>query len=560
MKKRLSAFLLAALLLVTGSALAIEPEKLAASIGDFSAYGTGNLEKYDPPIKATIGISISLSKYFPEGDSYEDNVWSRAYRDELGIELELAFTTADLNDKVNTMIAAGDLPDILQVNKAQLALLVDSGLIYDDLTEAYEANAGAGARTLVEGVGDVAALAQSRYDGELKALPMMSTSAGAHVPVLWLRTDWMEKLGLSDPQNYAQLRAVMEAFVSQDPDGNGVDDTYGIVFTKSPWSTNFHMDGFFNIFGAHPKSEFWVQDPENPDQVVYGAFQPEVKAALAELRGLYAEGLLHPEFAIFDEAAAREVYASGKCGVLLGAVYAPNSVLYASHDLDANADWHALAVPGLEGPTTRVTASIPVNSYLVFSKDFEHPEAVLKMINLQFDKCFGENATTEVYSKYIEDNSGLSSYTPFTIYPWGAMMPAIKNELSALYIANGYKSTDPAMPTYARAFATWCEGYEASGDPTLWRWYRFFGPDGGHLITSKYLDEDLYYLNGYFGPNTETMNDNLSLVTTLVDEMIVKIVMGEAALDDFDAYKAQAEGLGLGDMTREANEWLAQLP
>ncbi|NLG25497.1 MAG: extracellular solute-binding protein, partial [Clostridiales bacterium] len=388
MKKFWALALAVAMLFTAGSALAGNPEDLVKNLGDFSQYGDGNLEKYEETVTMSIGIPVDLAKPFPEGDSYENNVWSRAYLDELNVDLKLAFATPDSGDKVNALIASGDIPDLLTVNMSQLIMLSSSGLIRDDIYEAYNQNAGSGLREVIEGVGGKAAIAQATFDGKMMALPRMNTSAGEEVPVLYLRTDWMNKLGLKDPQNYAELRAIMEAFATQDPDGNGVADTYGITFSKEPWSSGWQIDGFCNIFGGFPKSGFWVDDPAEAGKVVYGAFQPEVKTALAELHDLYSKGLMDKEFAIKDWAGTVETYAAGKCGVLIGAVWMTNACLYANVENDPEADWHAVALPGLDGPTTKVTANYPVTSYIVFNKSFEHPEALIKMINLEYKKCF----------------------------------------------------------------------------------------------------------------------------------------------------------------------------
>ena len=552
--KRILLLTLALLIALSGTALASKSQ-LAGNLGDFSASSWGNLEPYAEPITMTIGIPVDLSKAFPEGDSYENNVWSRAYEEELGIKLELAFTAANTDDKINTLIATGDIPDLLCVNSAQLKMLSNSGLIRDDLYDVYMANAGEGMRTIIEGVGGDAAIPSATYDGKMMAIPILNTSPGEEVPVLWLRTDWMQKLGLEDPQNWDDLYKIIDAFVHQDPDGNGVDDTIGLTFSKDLWNSNFQMDGLFNVFGSYPKKNFWVDDPNEEGKVIFGAFADETKAALEVVSKMYADGLIDAEFAVNDNSAAVQQVASGKCGVVIGAVWDTNSVLYTSNDEDPNADWHALPMVGLDGPTTKVTGNYPIIRYMVFSKDLEHPEAVIKMINLQFKKCFSDDSTQEIYDTYIEDASGNSGFAAFQIYPWGIFLPAVKNEMAADEIVNMGLSSDE-VDIWAKPFAKYVEGY-ANGDASLWRWYRFFGPDGGHLITGKYIADDLYYMNRYYGPTTDTMAESMSLIDDLVNEMFTKIIMGEETVDAFDTYKAQAEALGLTDMTEEANAWLA---
>ena len=552
--KRILLLTLALLIALSGTALASKSQ-LAGNLGDFSASSWGNLEPYAEPITMTIGIPVDLSKAFPEGDSYENNVWSRAYEEELGIKLELAFTAANTDDKINTLIATGDIPDLLCVNSAQLKMLSNSGLIRDDLYDVYMANAGEGMRTIIEGVGGDAAIPSATYDGKMMAIPILNTSPGEEVPVLWLRTDWMQKLGLEDPQNWDDLYKIIDAFVHQDPDGNGVDDTIGLTFSKDLWNSNFQMDGLFNVFGSYPKKNFWVDDPNEEGKVIFGAFADETKAALEVVSKMYADGLIDAEFAVNDNSAAVQQVASGKCGVVIGAVWDTNSVLYTSNDEDPNADWHALPMVGLDGPTTKVTGNYTIIRYMVFNKDFEHPEAVIKMINLQFKKCFSDDSTQEIYDTYIEDASGNSGFAAFQIYPWGIFLPAVKNEMAADEIVNMGLSSDE-VDIWAKPFAKYVEGY-ANGDASLWRWYRFFGPDGGHLITGKYIADDLYYMNRYYGPTTDTMAESMSLIDDLVNEMFTKIIMGEETVDAFDTYKAQAEALGLTDMTEEANAWLA---
>ncbi len=46
---------------------------------------------------------------------------------------------------------------------------------------------------------------------------------------MWIRQDWLDKLGLEAPRTWDELVQVAEAFVTQDPDGNGEDDTIGIL-------------------------------------------------------------------------------------------------------------------------------------------------------------------------------------------------------------------------------------------------------------------------------------------------------------------------------------------
>lgn len=45
------------------------------------------------------------------------------------------------------------------------------------------------------------------------------------------RKDWMDALNLSAPATWAEFRELLRAFVRDDPDGNGLDDTGGLIAT-----------------------------------------------------------------------------------------------------------------------------------------------------------------------------------------------------------------------------------------------------------------------------------------------------------------------------------------
>lgn len=67
--------------------------------------------------------------------------------------------------------------------------------------------------------------------------------------VLWLRKDWLDNLGLEVPKTMEDLEKVLTAFVEEDPDGNGVDDTTGLtVDATKPVARYNHAFGLEPIF------------------------------------------------------------------------------------------------------------------------------------------------------------------------------------------------------------------------------------------------------------------------------------------------------------------------
>jgi len=110
--KRILALMLALLVLLTGTAFASK-SNLANDLGDFSAYGDGNLEKYEEPITLTFlttdqkSTEVQYNADDPARKSAHENAWITAYKDYLNIEIkrEIAEDSTALNARLNTGMA-----------------------------------------------------------------------------------------------------------------------------------------------------------------------------------------------------------------------------------------------------------------------------------------------------------------------------------------------------------------------------------------------------------------------------------------------------------------------
>ena len=204
--------------------------------------------KYDPSI--TVTSVFSLSSFIEDAlnekpDVMEDNVWTRGYRDDLGIEIDLLWTVpaAQYDKKLSLAIAANDLPDVIPTNAIQFKLLVDSGVAMD-ITSLFEAYASPLTRKMQE-LDNHVSISQSTVDGKLYALPLIYGNVD-NSQLLWIRQDWLRALDMEAPKTIDELVQLAEAFVNEDPDGNGEDDTLGLGVVKDLFSTGFaDLNGFF---------------------------------------------------------------------------------------------------------------------------------------------------------------------------------------------------------------------------------------------------------------------------------------------------------------------------
>jgi multiple sugar transport system substrate-binding protein len=161
-----------------------------------------------------------------------------AFTAQSGIKVNI--TTATLTDfetKLTAAATAHKLPDLVIDDAAQLGNFESQGIILP-----VDRTKFAGADQLT----DLAWKSATDLHGQAYAVPF-----SAQANVLLVRKDWLDKLGLQPPKTWDDLATVAKAFTTQDPDGNGKADTYGLAvpgstargYTSWYWSTFLYGAG-----------------------------------------------------------------------------------------------------------------------------------------------------------------------------------------------------------------------------------------------------------------------------------------------------------------------------
>jgi ABC-type glycerol-3-phosphate transport system substrate-binding protein len=126
------------------------------------------------------------------------------------------------------------------------------------------------------------------------------------------RKDWADKLGIAKPETVDQLYAMCKAFTFNDPDGNGLQDTWGMTNAGDAWNLQdlfAAFDARTNNFGA----DCIVYDP-NENAWIDTMLKPEMIDALTFINKVYKEGILDPECFVNTSSAMRTKMFSGKYG------------------------------------------------------------------------------------------------------------------------------------------------------------------------------------------------------------------------------------------------------
>jgi putative aldouronate transport system substrate-binding protein len=507
------------------------------------------LGKYDPAITMTSVAAVDATIKFNRGEDMRNNVWTRSYADDLGIKLSYKWIAdaSEAGNKMQLAIAANDIPDVFMVNPVMMKQLWDNDMIAD-LTDVFGQWALPELKALYQQ--DPVGLKSCTIGGRMVGLAQTDLAAG-NAPMLWIRNDWLRKLGLAEPKTTQDMLAVAKAFTERDPDGDGKKDTFGLGLTKGLWSGYADFAGFANAFHAYPN--IWTTDASG--KVVFGSIQPAMKDALAAMAQLYRDGLVDPEFGVKDAAKVAEETAAGRIGMAYGAWYSPSWPLNANRAKDITADWTAYAPLSVDAQPGKAQYSNAIGSYIVVNRKYAHPEAPVKMVNYWVNLF--KKPTIALAGKYMVNllNSSVVYYKYTMFIAWEPMGNIKK-----------YRAISAALAAKDPAKLNWDHRIEYDGvqkflkDPTYvegWQSWTEIGPRGSLGVTDRIM-QDRGAFNLFYGAATQTMADVLPTLLKLQDETFTRIIMGAAPLADFDRFVQDWNDLGGAQMTAEVNAWYAK--
>ncbi|WP_157949921.1 extracellular solute-binding protein [Vallitalea okinawensis] len=235
------------------------------------------------------------------GKDFEENeLWEQEVERLSGIAINIRkISGSSYNAKVTTTVAAGENVDLIYMNTDIFESLYQLHL-FMPLTEQIMNSSVLGDFSLIplEEWNRIRA-----DDGEIYAV--FNKYEGGRLPLI--RWDWLENLGLEAPQNMEEYYQVLKAFTYDDPDGNGIDDTYGIT-SKNIYDIQPFM-GSAGLVDGYAKEE-------DGDWYIPYATQ-EAIPVYEWLAKLYKEGIYDPNFATNSSSNCREAVLTGRVGLFV---------------------------------------------------------------------------------------------------------------------------------------------------------------------------------------------------------------------------------------------------
>ena len=335
-------------------------------------------------------------------------------------------SSSDLPTIISTRFASGDAPDFFTAPDQNVATtlyeagqLVDGRKIYPymPLTAKYTTKYMIKALT-------------STVDGGLPCVTHY-----AFQDAVWgfaIRKDWLDKFGMKEPTTEDELLAFAKACTEDDPDGNGVDDTYFMIGACSGNSvTSGMMKGWPSMFG---NPETHVENGQLVDPMLDGTR----KKCLEFLNKLYTSGYLHPDWYTISWEKAKSYTHNDKIGM----VYYPPADLLGEYTTAKNQSedsldvWKFLEKPPIENG--KFVASGSLGKLFCFSSKGFEDEGKLKRVAHMIDTMTvgGENffhtvqgGSDEIYSEFgkpveshrtwtYNDDGTFMFYTDASGWPW----------------------------------------------------------------------------------------------------------------------------------------------
>jgi len=482
----------------------------------------GSFEGY--PMASAAGKTMSLwhgtgMALHKDYTTYDESPFHSGLEERLGVDIDWQKPAQGANgtQAYNLMIASGDLPNMIYNGGFNTLAndLLEDGYIWD-LTEYIPVYAPSYAKFLEQDPSyiknvktDSGALVRFSFAREDLVL---GTYQGPMV-----RSDLLDKLGLDVPETIADWDEMLAAFK---------DD--GVKYPLTVWGASALIPYWSSAFNV--TTGYYMED----GAVTYGNTKPEFRAFLEHMKAWFDEGLLDPDFAVNDRAAVKTKALNAEVGSCITSGSTMSDYIRQAENLGVDISWVAT-----QYPTANAGEQV-------------------KYIQRE---TFGTGASAVITTATAEEDIGLCCrILDYGWDPEGMIYWNFGSEDYTLPTGEPVMEFVDGVPHFTEAFLNSPEGY----DSILGRYQGNNANGPGVMMVQMYADktdpnawaacQEWYYTAGPnhmvppVSPTTAENNATTNYITaidTYASENLVKFIMGDRDLAEFDQYVADIEGMGL---------------
>ncbi|WP_195571322.1 extracellular solute-binding protein [Paenibacillus sp. 1001270B_150601_E10] len=506
----------------------------ACSHSGQQADGKSTAQSGDETSKKT----LEFWSFYPERVK-ADSPGVTAIKEKFDVVVEFVPTTFDAyQEKLNLMIASKDIPDWMKkTSTSEYEKYMKQGIITEIPQELIETHMPKYTEWIKKYIDPVDPFKYVKRDGKIYGLPEV-WDIGTDGTQLGIRQDWLAKVGIDKvPETLEEMEIILEKFRNEDPDGNGVKDTYGITAMASSGSIGGMFSFVFGAYGVHP-GIFTEKD----GKIVRGEMEPGAKEALTVLNRWYKNEWIDPEFVVNKDTNFVDKLSTNKAGAgewywwdfMPGKAFLGNESMFDKMlKADSNVKWATTG--GIKGPSGDygISQYAPADgSGIMFGYQLaKDQEKLIKYLQIfeatQFDPNLYELFNFGVEGTHWKrDENGVVQYIP----PYDD-----QKERDKRGIAFGSYSMSGSFNDYE--FQT---SYTA--DKNL----RELGKETRAKSTKIY---DI--LNPYQKPVLNEYQDRLNQYTM---ETFIDFITGRKSLDEFDSYVQEWKKMGGDKVLEEAQK------
>ena len=263
---------------------------------DVTANAPENFNAEGMPI---VNEEITVDTWIEGGTDIDwtKNGFVEAVAEESGVRMEVTpIAAADSVTQRNLRLASGDYPELFLLDWTSLLTFTDvmeygvKEQVLMPITDYIDAY-GTKMKTIMEDHPDYRETITAT-DGEIYGFPRFSECYHCLAyPKFYIRQDWLDTLNLEMPTNTDELKEVLTAFVTQDPNGNGQADEIGLL-----GANNFNTMLEYGIIGnsfVTVKPDFWLYTPDG-ENIEVSVTTDAYRNGLIYLNDLYKNGLIDP--------------------------------------------------------------------------------------------------------------------------------------------------------------------------------------------------------------------------------------------------------------------------
>ncbi len=493
-------------------------------------FATGTTEGAAPAqrVKLTYWRELSADKLAPIMKNLGETELYKEVQKRVGVDIEfLHAPSSNVLDQFNLIVASRDLPDIMEFDlygryPGGPAKAIADGVTqrHNEIFDKYAPNVSA----IYKAHPDWAKQAKID-DGSFYGFPFIR---GNPALAVWngpmFRKDWLDEVGLKPPSTIEEWYTALVAFKQK----KGIE--YPFSFRQKAVGQDAN-DLFFGgaISGAWDVNRGFYLSAKG--DVAYGPIEPGWKDFVATMTKWFKEGLIDPDFPVQDTQTWRAKVMGDKAGAIIANVGGGMGFFY-DNVKKTNAKFALVGVPDpvlKAGQKNRFgqkdwDANTPSAAFITPLD--KHVAESAKLLDYGYSKegdilfNFGIEGKSfnwvNGYPKYTETVTHNPSYAMAV-----AMSPWMRSHYDGPFVQRiEYFEQFMAYPDQVACAKTWGQASDFS-----WRMPRI-APTAEEATRFAAI-----------------MNE----VNVYTDEMLVKFVMGQAGLDQWDSYIAQVKKLGIDE-------------